>query len=120
MITPFQLLLVVLGVAFGAAGALCLKVGALAIDYEKAPMGIALQMATNPYVVGGLVLYVVPSLLWIVLLKSLPLSLLQPLMALTYVVTPLMAVVLLAEAVSPMRWAGIAVIVLGVCMVARG
>lgn len=120
MITPLQILLVVIGVAFGAAGAICLKIGAVAIEYRGGWFDAACQMAMSPFVVAGLVLYVIPSLIWIVLLKSMPLSLLQPLLSITYVVTPLMAMLVLSETISPLRWAGIATIVVGVCIVARG
>ena len=120
MITPLQLFWVLVGVAFGAAGSICLKVGAVGIDYRAGYVHAIWQMATSPYVVGGFFLYTIPSLIWIILLKSMPLSLLQPLLALTYVVTPLMAIYFLSESVSPMRWVGIATIVVGVCVVARG
>ena len=119
MITPLQLFLVLVGVAFGAAGAVCLKVGAVGIEYRGSYLDAIWQMALNPFVVGGFVLYVIPSLIWVVLLKSMPLSLLQPLLAMTYVVTPLMAMLFLSEPISPVRWLGIAVIVVGVCIVAR-
>lgn len=119
MITPLQFFLVLIGVAFGAVGSICLKLGAVGINYRSGLGSAFLQMALSPYVVIGLFLYVVPTFLWIYLLKSLPLSLLQPILALTYVVTPLMAMSLLSESISPMRWFGIATIIVGVCLVAR-
>lgn len=119
MITPLQLLLVMVGVAFGAIGSICLKVGAVDINYRSGLGSAVMQMAFNPYVLIGLFLYVIPTFLWIYLLKSLPLSLLQPILALTYVVTPLMAMSFLSESISPMRWIGIATIIVGVCLVAR-
>lgn len=119
MITPLQLLLVLAGIALGAISALFLKIGATSIDYREGYMQALWQMTLNPYIVGGLILYTIPTLLWIVLLKSMPLSLLQPLLALTYVVTPLMAMLFLYEPVSLGRWLGIGIIVLGVCVVAR-
>lgn len=120
MITPLQLFLVLVGVAFGAIGSICMKVGAVDIDYRTSYFGVAWQIASSPFLMTGIVLYIIPTAIWIFLLKSMPLSLLQPLLAMTYVVTPLMAMQFLAEPISATRWVGIAMIVAGVCVVARG
>jgi drug/metabolite transporter (DMT)-like permease len=111
---------VVLGcVGLGAAGGVMLKAGAVHVDYGRGVLAAARQGITEPLLLGGLLLYAVPVVAYIVLLKTVPLSVLQPVLALTYVVAPLLALALGYEHVPPLRWVGIAVIMLGVVIVAR-
>lgn len=118
-ITARQLGLVLLCVALGSAGGILLKLGAAGIDYDRGPLTAVRQGLTQPQLVVGVLLYAVPLVAYVVLLKTVPLSVLQPVLALTYVVTPLLAKAFAAEDVPPMRWAGIAVIVVGVVVVAQ-
>jgi len=48
-----------------------------------------------------------------------PLTILQPALSLTYVVSAILAVLVLNEPVSLLRWMGILVIIAGVMIVAR-
>ena len=68
---------------------------------------------------GAVVLYVIPLGFWIYLLRFVPISWLQPIFSLTYVLTPLLALAFLGEPVPPARWIGIGVIIVGVFLVAR-
>ena len=56
---------------------------------------------------------------WVVALSRVPVSIAYPMLSIGYVVNALAAWALLGEALTPMRMAGIAVIVVGVFMVAR-
>lgn len=66
---------------------------------------------------SGFILQMIPLVSWVVLLKYMPLTKLQPMIALTYVVTPVLAVLFLGEHVGTLRMAGIGLIVLGVVLV---
>jgi drug/metabolite transporter (DMT)-like permease len=117
--TLIQWALLVTGIVFGAFGAIALKLGAVELDHGGTALGILVAALLNWKVMLGLALYVVPSFIWIYLLKSVAVSYLQPLLAMTYVATPLAAWLLLGETVSLGRWCGIAVILIGVTIVAR-
>lgn len=73
----------------------------------------------NPFVIFGFLLYGVASLAWMIVVSRVPLSLAYPMIALTYVIVVIMSRVLFHEDVSPMRFASLGVICLGVFMLSR-
>lgn len=113
--------LVALGVFIGSVGALLLKLGASRLSglSDGGLVSNFFNAAMSPIILGGIVLYVIPTGIWIWLLRTMPLTVLQPALSLTYVVSALLAVFFLNEAVSMQRWIGIIVIVVGVTIVAR-
>lgn len=112
-----QLLLVFGLVLLGACGTVLLKVGAERVTYADGLMPMLLSVVKNAPLVSGFILQMIPLVSWVVLLKFMPLTKLQPMIALTYVVTPVLAVLFLGEQVGPLRMAGIGLIVLGVVLV---
>lgn len=112
-----QTLAIILLVLIGAVGTVLMKVGAEKIPYDRGVAGVLQSLCQNWYLLVGIVLQLVPLAGWTVLLKSMPLTKLQPMIALTYVVTPLLAVLLLGETMTPNRVAGIGLIVAGVVLV---
>ncbi|CAM4407974.1 hypothetical protein CR156_22520 [Stenotrophomonas lactitubi] len=112
-----QLLLVFGLVLLGACGTVLLKVGAERVTYADGLMPMLLSAVKNAPLVSGFILQMIPLVSWVVLLKFMPLTKLQPMIALTYVVTPVLAVLFLGEQVGPLRMAGIGLIVLGVVLV---
>ena len=100
------------GVLLNAAAQLLLKAGTNAM-----PLG--LRLALEPHILGGLACYVISVVVWVVALSRVPVSIAYPMLSIGYVVNAIAAWALLGEAVTPMRMAGIAVIVVGVFMVAR-
>jgi len=110
--------LFIVGIMMGSVGALCMKVGALKLpDFSPTP-GYAVAFVSSPYIMSGFFLYFVPAVIWTYLLAKLPVSIVQPILALTYVVTPVLALMFLGEPVPVLRWLGIAVIIIGVVIVA--
>lgn len=112
-----QLLIVFGLVLLGAFGTLLLKMGAERVQYTQGLLPLIESALRNPPLVCGFVLQMIPLVSWVVLLKFMPLTKLQPMIALTYVVTPVLAVLFLGEQVSPLRMAGIGLIVAGVVLV---
>jgi len=106
----FSLLLC--GVLLNAGAQLLLKAGT-----NAAPLGPAL--AIEPHILGGLACYVVSVVVWVVALSKVPVSIAYPMLSIGYIVNAFAAWYLFGEALSPMKLAGIGVIVLGVFMVAR-
>jgi multidrug transporter EmrE-like cation transporter len=120
-LVPF--LLVLAGVLLNAVAQLLLKAGANTVGHfeftaaNAIPVGVKLAM--QPPIVGGLACYVVSVVVWVMALSRVEVSIAYPMLSLGYVVNAIAAHYLFGEAVSPMRVAGIFVIILGVIMVAR-
>lgn len=72
----------------------------------------------SPWVIAGIVLYVIATVIWIFLLNKLSLSLLYPLQSLAYVLAILVSIFVFHEHVPWIRWAGVLVILAGVALVA--
>lgn len=100
------------GVLLNAAAQLLLKAGTNAM-----PLGI--RLAIEPHVLGGLACYAISVVVWVIALSRVPVSIAYPMLSIGYVVNAVAAWALLGEMVTPMRMAGIAVIVAGVFIVAR-
>lgn len=109
---------VLLGAVMSAFGGILLKIGATRMR-EIHGLADAVLAVTDWRIVLGLMMYVVPTFIWIGLLRKVELSLLQPLLAIVYVITPALAYLFLKESISPLRAAGIGVIIVGVIIVSR-
>ncbi len=115
-------LIILTGVLLNAVAQLLLKAGASAvgpIGGWSALRGAAGTLALHPAVLGGLACYVVSVVVWIVALSRVDVSVAYPLLSIGYVVNALLAMWLFGESVSAQRWLGIAVILVGVTIVAR-
>lgn len=112
-----QLLVVFLFVVIGACGTVLMKVGAERVVHERNFFAVAGSLVTNWPLLCGIALQLVPLAGWTFLLKTMPLSKLQPMIALTYVITPLFAVLFLGEHIPMGRMLGIGLIVTGVLLV---
>jgi multidrug transporter EmrE-like cation transporter len=109
-LTSFSFLLA--GVLLNASAQLLLKAGTNAM-----PLG--LRLALEPHILGGLACYAVSVVVWIIALSRVPVSMAYPMLSIGYVVNAIAAWQLLGESLSPLRLAGIGVIIVGVFMVAR-
>ena len=115
--------LVMLGVLLNAAAQLLLKAGTNAVGKfefvgaNALPMGM--KLALEPHILGGLACYVVSVAIWIMALSRVEVSIAYPMLSVGYVVNAAAAWYLFGEAVTPMRLLGIAILILGVFVVAR-
>ncbi|MES2185633.1 MAG: SMR family transporter [Pseudomonadota bacterium] len=123
--TRFDFAWVLGGVVLNALAQLLLKAGATAVGPISLAAGgpalwrTGLALAFQPFIAGGLACYVVSVVLWIVALSRLEVSVAYPLVSIGYVINALLAWWLLGENVNMQRWCGIAVIIVGVVLVAR-
>jgi len=99
-------------VVLGTAAQLFLKAGT-----NAAPVGIGL--ALEPRILAGAGCYAVSLVVWILALSKTPVSVAYPMVSLGFALNALLAWWLLGEAVTPARMTGIAVIIVGVYLVAR-
>ncbi len=112
-------LLALTSIALSAAGQLLLKHGLNQVQPAVSAPAFLVAALTNLRVVAGLAAYGVSLLFWLLALRQHPLSLMYPLVSLSYVAVAVGSVLFLGETLSPARIGGLAVIILGVVMVAR-
>lgn len=118
-----QISLLLVTVTLNVAGQYLMKrgmtdVGAITGNLN-ALVGSLTTAFTNPYVLAGVGAYAFSSIFWLVLLSRVDLSYAYPALSLGYVLITLVSAIALGEQVSPLRWAGVIVISVGVIMVAR-
>lgn len=107
-----SLILVGLQTMFGAAAQIFMKKG---VDPNvKGLLPTLLRIFTNANLFTGMALYGVAAILLILALRRGQLSLLYPVIALTFVWVAILSVLIFHETMSPMRVAGISTVVFGV------
>jgi multidrug transporter EmrE-like cation transporter len=99
----------------GAAAQIFMKSGANHLAHPG-----LIGMATNLPLLSGLVLYGLSTVLLVLALKDGELSLLYPVIALTYVWVTVLSLVLFHDKPNPYKLAGITIIVIGVSVLGRG
>jgi drug/metabolite transporter (DMT)-like permease len=99
----------------GAAAQIFMKLGANHLAHPG-----LIGMLTNLALLSGLVLYGLSTVLLVLALKDGELSLLYPVIALTYVWVTVLSLVLLHDQPNPYKLAGIAIIVIGVSVLGSG
>lgn len=123
--TAKSLILVIVSVLLGVLGQLLLKMGLTQVGPLESLGGIGgllqvgLKVFGNLKVLGGFAAYGISSLFWLAVLSEINLSLAYPMLALNYVLVPLTAWLFLSESIPPLRWAGMAVIIVGVIIISR-
>ncbi len=80
---------------------------------------MGLTVATDPTFMSGVALLATFFVIFLTLLSKMDLSYVLPVTSVGYIITAMLAAILLGEKISGPRWAGIACIALGVYLVAR-
>ncbi len=116
-------MLILLATVTGIVGQTMLKhgmnqMGPLSLSTGTVP-GVVAQIVRSPYVIGGLLIYGFGTFFWLVTLSRIDLSVAYPFVSLNHVLLFLIGWLILRESVSPMRAAGVAVICVGMILVAR-
>jgi len=113
-----SLALLFVAISLGATGQILLKAGLRQLGEDVPPLEVLKSIFTNAMVFGGYVCYGLSSLLYVVALSKLELSYAYPMVALSYIMVTVLAWKLLDETVPTLRAAGLALILLGVVVVA--
>jgi drug/metabolite transporter (DMT)-like permease len=96
------------------------QIGSLETYAPVAVLAYFAQALSNNYVVGGTIMNGIFYFLLLTVLSWSQVTVAIPFTALEYGFAALLAVTLLQEAVPPIRWLGIALIVVGVALVGLG
>ena len=112
---PMPIMIAILTAFVMAGGQLLFKLGTSSWHGDDA-VGWIVSFLKNPFLVTAVFMYAVTILVWIYLLKTLPLSLAYPLTALSYAIVPVFSLFFLHEKMSWHTAVGAAVIILGVAI----
>lgn len=82
-------------------------------------MNVAMQALSSPKLIAGTAMLTVFFLLWLAVLSWEDLSVALPMQALNYVLVAFLSQYFLHEVVSPLRWAGTALVAIGVIMITK-
>ena len=118
------LVIVLIAAALGGTGHVFLAKGMRPVgDLTEAPSGRITGMVTravaNPWLLVGVALQASFFFIYLVLLSRADVSLVLPLTAIDYIVVAVLAQYMLGETVTPVRWAGVGLIVAGVGLLSR-
>lgn len=116
------LYLALLAPIIGTTGQILLKasmnrIGKVGSDEISQPLPLILRLITDPMLIAAALLYFMGFVLWLVVLSQLELSKAYPILALSYCFVTLASWFIFGEHVSALRWAGVAVVCVGVVMV---
>ncbi len=100
------------GILLGVAGQIILKVGA-----ETSGDGLAQFL--SPWTIGGLGVYFLAAITYIVAIKKIPISLAYPSVSISYAIVAVLAHVLWREPLTWQHWAGIVLIGSGIFVMFR-
>jgi multidrug transporter EmrE-like cation transporter len=101
------------GILLGVAGQIILKVGA-----ETSGEGVLAQLL-SPWTIGGLGVYFLAAITYIVAIKKIPISLAYPSVSISYGIVAILAHFLWREPLTWQHWAGIALIGSGIFVMFR-
>ena len=119
---PSLFILILVSVAMSACAQLLLKLGVAPARASDPAADAATSLAAylvSPLVIGGFALYGFGAILWLFVLARLPLTAAYPFVGLGFIITMLLGVMALGEAVTPMRLLGTVMIATGCVLVAR-
>lgn len=98
----------------GAAAQILLKMGANQLSSSN-----PVKMLLNPWVFSGYALYGISTGLLILALRKGQLSVLYPVIALTYVWVTILSIAIFKESLNPYKVVGLSVVVAGVAVLGR-
>jgi multidrug transporter EmrE-like cation transporter len=120
-----NLILILVSVCLAGTAQVTLKIGVDRVTKAGGTSHIAVggtglrDLAASPVVWGGLLLFGLSAIVWLFALSRVELSFAYPFAALGYVIIVLASLTVLHESVPPLRWAGVALIIAGIVLVAR-
>lgn len=117
--------MILLSVALAAVAQLALKTGMNEVTDKLSPESFSLNgpslkaLVAQPFVWGGLFLFGISAMVWLVVLSRASLSFAYPFASLTYVLILIFDQFVLKDEVPPLRWGGVAFIGIGIFLISR-
>ena len=95
------------------------EIGDISTMNLKGILNVAVQALTTPKLILGVAMLTVFFFLWLAVLSWEDLSVALPMQALNYILVAFLSQYFLHEVVTPLRWAGTVLVVIGVIMITR-
>ncbi len=116
------LLILIVGLIFDSAGVILLKKGMIHLgEMQSITVSEILRVAKagvfNPQILLGVFFEALFFLCLVILMSKTDISFLWPLTALSFVFATFAAIIFLGESVSPLRWIGVILIVIGAAFI---
>ena len=113
-------LLIASSIILGVIGQLLLKHGTSSLGVTiTSPISFFLAAFTNLFVLGGLSVYFLSTLTWLMLLSRVELSFAYPMLAFGYILVLIFSALILHEQISTIRIIGVVLVALGVVFITR-
>jgi len=112
MTQTWSIQLTLLAVLVGAVGPIFLKKAAPHIHFRK-----PITLLTNHFLILGVLAYVLSTAIYVPALRGGELSVLYPLISLSFVLVSFFSVLFLNEKMNKMKWLGVLFIILGVGLI---
>ena len=111
--------ILLIAIALAATGQLILKNGMNLAKTHSAETGrsLVLSAITSPWILGGLLIFGLSAIAWLVTLSRVPLSVAYPFNALSFVVILVASSVILHERTNVWTWLGTVLVVSGLIVV---
>jgi multidrug transporter EmrE-like cation transporter len=118
---PAVFAVVFASVSLSALAQTAFKIGVSRVEIASSAslLGKAIAFVFSPYVLLGLSLYAVGTVLWLFALRQLDLSLAYPFVAMSFVMVTASGVFFLGETVSMTRLVGLCFVIVGLIVMAR-
>lgn len=110
---PLAIISVMLATLLTATGQFLFKMG-------TANMLLNISLLTNWYLIAGFAIYGISAAILVISLKYGELSVLYPIIALSFVWVNIISFELLGEQLSTLKWAGVSLIIIGVSCIGFG
>ena len=119
-----SLALIISSVSLAVVGQLLIKtgmskIGVVDLQSMVNVKGLVAQIIFSPFVAGGLTLYVLSAVVWLIVLSRVDLSFAYPFAGLGYVMVVLLSRLFLKEDVNLFRWMGVILICSGVIFISK-
>lgn len=116
--------LILFSVSLSAIAQIVLKTGMsspLVAQVMKlgSPFEVAIQIALNPWVIGGLGLYFLGAMVWLFVLARVQVSVAYPFVGLGFILTMIMGKYVMGDDITVSRLAGTLLVATGVVLIAR-
>jgi len=106
--------LVLLCTFLTAAGQMFLKIGSGNLSFS------ILKLLSNLPLIIGFALYALGAVILVIALKHGELSVLYPIIAMSFVWVSFLSIIFLTEIMTFLRWAGVITIIIGISLIGRG
>lgn len=109
-----------IAILLNVAGQLLLKRASMAGIADANVVTSTARSLVSPWFIGGAGSLGMSAVLWVGVLKKIPLTVVHPLTGVVFILVPVISHFLWDEPLPPLRLLGIAIIMVGVYLVARG